>query len=87
VVGRELLTICPDGEDHQGHDRGDRVGDEGCSGWRKRNGSKRLKVRRIAMIEMCGLWILLAAPDGWLTGIRGWNVPGQEAQNEIPMVI
>lgn len=28
MVGRELLTICPDGEDHQGHDWGDKPGDE-----------------------------------------------------------
>ena len=23
MVGRELLTMCPDGEDHQGHDWGE----------------------------------------------------------------
>ena len=29
MVGRELLTIlCPDGEGHQGHDRGEQSGDE-----------------------------------------------------------
>lgn len=34
MVGRELLMICPDGEDHQGHDwGGNRVegGDDGRS--------------------------------------------------------
>jgi hypothetical protein len=54
VVGRELLMICPDGEDHQGHDWGGKGGDEGYGGWMARNGSKRLKVRRIVMIEMRG---------------------------------
>jgi uncharacterized protein YwbE len=32
VVGRELLTIYPDGEDHQGHDLGDKTGDGRHSG-------------------------------------------------------
>jgi hypothetical protein len=29
VVGRELHTICPLGEDHQGHDRGGRTTNAG----------------------------------------------------------
>ena len=33
MVGRELLTACPDGEDRQGHIWGDNRGGVWASGW------------------------------------------------------
>lgn len=51
MVGRELLTICPDGEDHRGHDRGDTigVGDGGMKvrAWRKFT----VRKRRMNMVD------------------------------------
>ena len=38
MVGRELLTICPFREDHQGHDRGGSPTKVGASGDGKRRG-------------------------------------------------
>lgn len=38
MVGRELLLICPHGEDHRGHERGEILGDARRGrrlGWRR----------------------------------------------------
>src|SRR5436190_6162481 len=57
MVGRELLTICPKGEDHQGHDWG---GTE-WGGWRSRCGWRSWIV---TMMRMACFWILFLMCKG-----------------------
>jgi hypothetical protein len=47
VVDRELLMICPDGEDHRGHEKGDTAG-EG-SGRERWHEWRRLRRMRTSM--------------------------------------
>jgi hypothetical protein len=46
VVGRELRTVCPYGEDHQEHIWGDKQGNEGVRGWIRIGGSRRLIMKQ-----------------------------------------
>lgn len=57
MVGRELLTICPLGEDHQGDDRGGRTTGPGVSSGR---GSVKIAWRSLTLTTMpCMMW-------GWI---------------------
>lgn len=54
MVGRELLTVCPNGEDHQGHNGGDKPGDGRIRGWKVTHGSRRLIVRTSTFCGITG---------------------------------
>jgi len=69
MVGRELLTICPKGEDHQGHDWGGTKRGGGYS-WGSRGGWRSwilmmmmMMRRRMMMIRGC-FWILFLKCNG-----------------------
>ena len=61
MVGGELLTMGPHGEDHQGHDWGGRARENGDSRGMKICGWRRWKTVKILMMSQALIWTLVLA--------------------------